>query len=83
MARCEVCNRKLKDPGKRMCGGNKCVATAAQKIPRCVVCGSLAIIGEPCPGGTDQYGNVTGKSIHHTTLDNKPMFPPEKRKEAV
>jgi hypothetical protein len=83
MARCEICNRKLKDPGYRFCGKNKCIAKEEQKLPRCTVCHGLAVLGEPCPGGVDTAGNMVGNSIHHFPEGGKALASPERRKEAV
>lgn len=48
MARCEICGRKLKDPTKRYCGGNKCTHKTA--LPRCQICGALIKAeGQKCP----------------------------------
>ena len=49
MTRCEVCNRKLKDPTKRFCGSKKCTADIEDYIDRCDFCGGLLIEGKVCP----------------------------------
>lgn len=55
MARCQDCNRKLKDGTKTHCGGSKCKATAEQILPLCIKCNGLPISGRICPATSGQH----------------------------
>lgn len=87
MARCQTCNRKLAKPDRTHCGGTKakpiCDAEDHEIIERCAVCKGLAILGEPCPGGVDEAGNVTGTAAYHRTKSGNPMKGPEERRKVV